>query len=624
MVETPEGGFRLRALDRPGAPTEQVTDPTALDRPGVRWVWADTSAIYPKLLAAGVRVTACHDAALTEALLSGHAGRWGEPRALRAAWARLTGGPVPKDPPPRERDAQPTLFDPFDDGMPAGVDALDALTAVHAAQVERIPDAAFRLLVAVESAGALAAAEMGHVGLPWRADVHDALLVDMLGERAGPGMPPRRLTELAAEVVAALGGPVFHVDSPAEVVRAFARVGVRLPSTRSWVLKEVDHPAVAPLLAHKELYRLYVAHGWNWLDAWVRKGRFHAEYVAGGVVTGRWATRGGAALQIPKVVRRAVMADPGYVLVCADAGQLEPRILAAMAGDRRLAEAARDADLYAALAAEAFGGDRQRAKIGMLAAMYGQTSGEAAAPLATLRRRFPVALDCVEQAARAGEEGRLVRSRLGRTCPSPSVGWWGAFEGSGLDGPGAGEGGSAEGGWPGGGTGGGRWAAGGGGSGGGLGPSGGQSTEQGAAGRGGGIGGDPAGSGVGWGGAGQAPGWGGAPGGSDGSGGGRRDAGSRARARGRFTRNFIVQATAAEWALALVAGLRRELMAIDGAELVFFQHDEVIVHCPAGVAGQVTAAVTDAARRAGELLFGDTPVLFPVGAAVVDSYADAK
>ena len=41
-------------------------------RPGgehVRWVWADTSAIYPSLLRGGVRVDRCHDAALTEALL---------------------------------------------------------------------------------------------------------------------------------------------------------------------------------------------------------------------------------------------------------------------------------------------------------------------------------------------------------------------------------------------------------------------------------------------------------------------------------------------------------------------------------------------------------------------------
>jgi len=34
------------------------------------------------------------------------------------------------------------------------------------------------------------------------------------------------------------------------------------------------------------------------------------------------------------------------------------------------------------------------------------------------------------------------------------------------------------------------------------------------------------------------------------------------RARGRFTRNFVVQASAADWALVLLAGLRRRLSAI--------------------------------------------------------------
>jgi len=67
---------------------------------GIRWVWAATTEIYPPLLRAGVRVQRCHDVELTEALLLGHAGRWGEPRALPASWARLTGRPVPPDPPP--------------------------------------------------------------------------------------------------------------------------------------------------------------------------------------------------------------------------------------------------------------------------------------------------------------------------------------------------------------------------------------------------------------------------------------------------------------------------------------------------------------------------------------------
>jgi DNA polymerase-1 len=57
---------------------------------------------------------------------------------------------------------------------------------------------------------------------------------------------------------------------------------------------------------------------------------------------------------------------------------------------------------------------------------------------------------------------------------------------------------------------------------------------------------------------------------------------------------------------------------------VFFQHDEVIVHCPQAMAPAVVAAVGEAAEEAGRLLFGATPVRFPVTTAVVDCYADAK
>jgi len=60
------------------------------------------------------------------------------------------------------------------------------------------------------------------------------------------------------------------------------------------------------------------------------------------------------------------------------------------------------------------------------------------------------------------------------------------------------------------------------------------------------------------------------------------------------------------------------------AELVFFQHDEVIVHCPENLAGAVVDAVGAAAAEAGRLVFGPTQVRFPVTTAVVASYADAK
>jgi DNA polymerase-1 len=87
-----------------------------------------------------------------------------------------------------------------------------------------------------------------------------------------------------------------------------------------------------------------------------------------------------------------------------------------------------------------------------------------------------------------------------------------------------------------------------------------------------------------------------------------------------------VQASAADWALALLAVLRSRL---DGAghggpELVLFQHDEVVVECARADAGAVVAAVDEAAGEAGRLVFGDTPVRFPLESAVVSCYADAK
>ncbi|KIF02078.1 3'-5' exonuclease, partial [Streptomyces sp. RSD-27] len=95
------------------------------------------------------------------------------------------------------------------------------------------------------------------------------------------------------------------------------------------------------------------------------------------------------------------------------------------------------------------------------------------------------------------------------------------------------------------------------------------------------------------------------------------------RARGRFTRNFVVQGSAADWALLMLAALRQALAGMR-AELVFFQHDEVIVHCPADEAGAVAEAIRAAGDRAGRLAFGDTPVRFPFTTAVVECYADAK
>jgi DNA polymerase family A len=556
VVQGADGGGLLQAVaddDAPAGPVERVRDlPRAVgerERAGrPRWVWAATAELYPALLTAGARVDRCADLRLTEGILLAADGRWGEPQSFPAAWARLEGLPVPDDTDGRG-SGTPALFDQALLGLPDEAELLAGVVAVHADQQRRLAGLVARwvgagqpaglgLLAAAESAGALAAAEMGAAGLPWRPDVHDAVLTELLGPRPRAGTAPERLRDLATRIGDAFGQRL-NPDSPAQVLRAFAAAGASLPSTRSHVLRAVDHPAVPLLLAYKELSRLHAAYGWGWLDAWVDGGRFRPEYVPGGVVSGRWATRGGGALQIPIALRRAVVADPGWTLVVADASQLEPRVLAALSGDDGLARAAAGGDLYAALAADAFGGDRARAKTALLAAMYGGDVGQL---MTVLRRRFPAAVGYVEAAARTGEEGGLVRSRLGRTCPPPSPGWLAA---------------------------------------------------------------------------------------TDRAGGAEPDAEAAARARrvardrGRFTRNFVVQASAADWALVLLAALRRRLAASD-SQLVFFQHDEVVVHCPRADAERVTVAVRDAAEESRRLVFGDTGVRFPLAVAVVDCYADAK
>jgi DNA polymerase-1 len=109
-----------------------------------------------------------------------------------------------------------------------------------------------------------------------------------------------------------------------------------------------------------------------------------------------------------------------------------------------------------------------------------------------------------------------------------------------------------------------------------------------------------------------------------------------ARDRGRFTRNFVVQGTAAEWALAWLADLRGRLASLPPVaperaaprsgiafarrpHLAFFLHDEVIVHTPQEHADAAAQAVTDAAAQAARLLFGDFPLDFRLDVRIAET-----
>jgi DNA polymerase-1 len=537
------GGEPVR-LDEPGLPAFVA----AHDAPGVRWVWDDTARWYPAVLAAGGRVGRCVDLRLGRRVLRAALAARGS--VLAAAPADGLDAPVAE-----ARVVRPTQAQLFDDALFTAavpddeVDPVAEFRAQLAAVAGSSAPGALRLLLTAESAGALVAAEMLHAGLPWRADVHERLLEDALGPRVPYGVRPRRLEEIAAVVRERLDDPGLNPDSPADVLKALRRVGLMVTSTRKWELQEIEHPVIEPLLEYKRLARLLTANGWTWLDDWIRDGRFHPKYVVGGVVTGRWAADGGGAMQLPKGIRGAVIADPGWKLVVADAAQLEPRVLAAMSGDRAMAAAGDGRDLYDGVVASGAVETRQQAKVAMLGAMYGATQGEGGRLVPRLVRAFPQALDMVERAARAGERGEPVTTLLGRTSPVPEDSWFEARN---------------------------------------------QAYT---------VEGTPA---------------------------MQRAVESRARSWGRFTRNFVVQGTAAEWALAWMGSLRSRLLArfpgavTDGPHLVFFVHDEIVVHAPAEHADWVAQQIREAAVDAGRLLFQDFPVTFPLSVAVVGAYSEAK
>ncbi|WP_232527843.1 bifunctional 3'-5' exonuclease/DNA polymerase [Microbacterium suaedae] len=509
---------------------------------GPRWVWSDSRDWASWLLSADVVVARCHDLRLCHRILApagGDASRW--------------------DDIPEELPVDDGLFPPARIG--AGYDSIDETLAEWRRQADALREAArsgaLRLLLAAESAGSLVAAEMHAAGLPWDVAGHERILTAELGER-GAGGRPKRLDVLAARVREALGDPTLSIDSQPRLLRALRDAGVGVDSTSKWELAEHDHPVVEPLLEYKRLARLLSANGWAWLDEWVSDGRFRPVYVPGGVVTGRWASSGGGALQLPRQLRGAVRADPGWRLVDADVAQLEPRVLAAMARDADMARAAYGRDLYEGIVASGAVSTRSEAKIAVLGAMYGATTGDSGRLVPRLRRVFPAAMRLVDDAARTGERGGVVSTWLGRTSPSPDDAW--------RDGQA-------------------------------------RASVMGAA------------------------------------------PGDEARARraardhGRFTRNFVVQGTAAEWALAWMADLRLRLAALPlapeaeaaprsgpvfarRAHLAFFLHDELIVHAPASQAEAVAAALRESAEAAGRTLFGDFPIDFPLDLRIAESLED--
>jgi DNA polymerase-1 len=210
-------------------------------------------------------------------------------------------------------------------------------------------------------------------------------------------------------------GVTADLRSPAQVRTLLSRVGVDVPDTRAWRLRELrdTHPLVGALLEWRKAERIATTYGYAWLDEHLgADGRLRGAWTGSDGAAGRMTASAGLH-NMPAALRPAVVAADGHVFVRADLGQIEPRVLAAVSRDQALTAATRADDLYAPVAAQ-LGVGRPVAKVAVLGAMYGQTTGHGAQALRRLNAAYPVAMAYLDAADRAGRAGRDLRTYGGR------------------------------------------------------------------------------------------------------------------------------------------------------------------------------------------------------------------
>jgi DNA polymerase-1 len=430
-----------------------------LDAGGPRWVWWSARETVAPLWPAGWRPRACWDLAAVSRLLYG--GNRDEPDAV---WSVQHG--LPFTAPSRRGAHSPDLHqldlrlddatdnatdDSADGGEPIRADGslsrewagggwrsdlgAAARWAALALQLQQQQRAALQqiadsrmaptavplavLTAHAESAAALLAVELEHVGLPVDADAMAAILRPVIGERPVDERHAAAQRRTRDDAVRRLFPHSDDVDlrSPGQVRDMLVRVGLDLPDTRSWRLEPhaQTSDAVRALLAWRKAERLATTYGWSWLDRDLAgDGRLRGTWVAA-EGAGRMTASAGLH-NMPAELRPAVRAVPGSVFVRADLGQVEPRVLAAVSGDPSLADAAREDDMYAPVAA-ALRCDRPTAKVAVLAAMYGQTTGAAGSALRDMDRAYPQAMAYLRTAEEAGRTGRDLRTYGGRLLP---------------------------------------------------------------------------------------------------------------------------------------------------------------------------------------------------------------
>jgi DNA polymerase-1 len=270
----------------------------------------------------------------------------------------------------------------------------------------------------------------------------------------------QRLGELTAEIHKIVGRP-FNIGSTQQLSDAlFVTLGLPTKgirktksghySTAADVLERLQgtHPVIDLILEQRELAKLQT----TYVDALPQlvnptTGRVHTSFRQTGTVTGRISSRNPNLQNIPirteqgRQVRRAFVAEEGWLLLGADYSQVELRVLAHICQDLGLLEAFRQGEdihrttaaaVYNVPPAEVTYDMRRVAKTANFAMIYGSsafglaqqtglTPDEAAQFMETYFARFPAVRAYIESTKQQAAEQGYVETLLGRRRYFPEL-----------------------------------------------------------------------------------------------------------------------------------------------------------------------------------------------------------
>ena len=211
-----------------------------------------------------------------------------------------------------------------------------------------------------------------------------------------------RLAELEKEIYR-LAGINFNISSPQQLSEIlFERLKISIKGLKKTPGKVIStaapelfklkgqHPIIDSVLEYRELAKLKNTYVDALPELAVRDGRLHTTFDQLGTTTGRLSSKNPNLQNIPiktelgREIRKAFVAEKGYKLLAADYSQIELRIVATLAQDRKMIEVLkRGDDIHTLTAAEVFdvlpeevsSSQRRAAKTLNFGVIYGMSVG---------------------------------------------------------------------------------------------------------------------------------------------------------------------------------------------------------------------------------------------------------